>query len=184
MEKIYRTIIIDDEESAIDNLCLELQRYTYISIEGKARNGALGIKLIERLRPDLVFLDVELPDMRGMDVVAKLEGYISWNMNVVFYTAHDKYVIDALRAKAFDFLLKPVDSKELQTVLSRLCKREYNVQNYVPPVLPDTGKPFVVTTPIGDLRFLHTSEIGYFRYQSARKIWEVALTNGTFLPLK
>lgn len=120
MEKIYRTIIIDDEESAIDNLCLELQRYTYISIEGKARNGVLGIKLIERLRPDLVFLDVELPDMRGMDVVAKLEGYISWNMNVVFYTAHDKYVIDALRAKAFDFLLKPVDSKELQTVLSRL----------------------------------------------------------------
>ena len=42
----------------------------------------------------------------------------------------------------------------------------------------------MVTTPTGDLRFLHTSEIGYFRYQSARKIWEVALTNGTFLPLK
>lgn len=115
MEKIYRTVIIDDEESAIDNLCFELQRYTYISIEGKARNGVLGMKLIEKIRPDLVFLDVELPDMRGMDMVAKLKGYVSWNMSVIFYTAHDKYVIDALRAKAFDFLLKPVDSDELDS---------------------------------------------------------------------
>ena len=54
----------------------------------------------------------------------------------------------------------------------------------MPPVTADAGKSFVVTTPTGDLRFLHTSEIGYFRYQSGRKIWEVALTNGTFLPLK
>ena len=131
-----------------------------------------------------MFLDVELPDMLGMDVVARLEGYVSWNMKIVFYTAHDRYVIDALRAKAFDFLLKPVEPAELQTVLSRLCKPEYIVHNYMPPVTADAGKPFVVTTPTGDLRFLHTSEIGYFRYQSARKIWEVALTNGTFLPLK
>ena len=142
MEKVYRTVIIDDEESAIDNLCFELQRYSYISVEGKAKTGTLGLKIIERVRPDLVFLDVELPDMLGMDVVARLEGYVSWNMKIVFYTAHDRYVIDALRAKAFDFLLKPVEPAELQTVL------------------------------------------GYFRYQSARKIWEVALTNGTFLPLK
>lgn len=137
MEKIYRTVIIDDEESAIDNLCFELQRYTYISIEGKARNGVLGMKLIEKIRPDLVFLDVELPDMRGMDMVAKLKGYVSWNMSVIFYTAHDKYVIDALRAKAFDFLLKPVDSDELQTVLTRLCKQEYVIQDYIPPVPAD-----------------------------------------------
>lgn len=184
MEKVYRTVIIDDEESAIDNLCFELQRYSYISVEGKAKTGTLGLKIIERVRPDLVFLDVELPDMLGMDVVARLEGYVSWNMKIVFYTAHDRYVIDALRAKAFDFLLKPVEPAELQTVLSRLCKPEYIVHNYMPPVTADAGKPFVVTTPTGDLRFLHTSEIGYFRYQSARKIWEVALTNGTFLPLK
>ncbi len=63
MEKVYRTVIIDDEESAIDNLCFELQRYSYISVEGKAKTGTLGLKIIERVRPDLVFLDVELPDM-------------------------------------------------------------------------------------------------------------------------
>ena len=74
MEKVYRTVIIDDEESAIDNLCFELQRYSYISVEGKAKTGTLGLKIIERVRPDLVFLDVELPDMLGMDVVARTGG--------------------------------------------------------------------------------------------------------------
>ncbi len=59
MEKVYRTVIIDDEESAIDNLCFELQRYSYISVEGKAKTGTLGLKIIERVRPDLVFLDVK-----------------------------------------------------------------------------------------------------------------------------
>lgn len=50
MEKVYRTVIIDDEESAIDNLCFELQRYSYISVEGKAKTGTLGLKIIERVR--------------------------------------------------------------------------------------------------------------------------------------
>lgn len=47
MEKVYRTVIIDDEESAIDNLCFELQRYSYISVEGKAKTGTLGLKIID-----------------------------------------------------------------------------------------------------------------------------------------
>ena len=74
MEKVYRTVIIDDEESAIDNLCFELQRYSYISVEGKAKTGTLGLKIIERVRPDLVFLDVELPDMAGYGCSGKTGG--------------------------------------------------------------------------------------------------------------
>ena len=84
MEKVYRTVIIDDEESAIDNLCFELQRYSYISVEGKAKTGTLGLKIIERVRPDLVFLDVELPDMLGMDVVATLSKILcKWKQDSV-----------------------------------------------------------------------------------------------------
>lgn len=56
MNKIYRTVIIDDEESAIDNLCLALKPYGQIVVEGVAHNGAAGLKLIEKVRPDLVFL--------------------------------------------------------------------------------------------------------------------------------
>lgn len=183
MEQIFRTVIVDDEESAIDNLSFELQRYSYVSVEGTARTGSLGLKVIEKTKPDLLFLDVELPDMTGMDVLARLRDRITWNMRVVFYTAYNKYVIDALRSAAFDFLQKPVDSSELQMVMSRLY--EQNVKSDVGNVaalLKD--RPFMVMTPTGDLRFLRASEIGYFRYLSNRKIWEAALTDGTFLALR
>ena len=115
-----KIVIVDDDESAIDCLSFELKRYDWISVEGIARTGVAGIKLVEKIRPDLLFLDVELPDMQGMDVVGKLRESLSWNMRIVFYTAYSKYMIDALRSSAFDFLLKPVDRTELEVVLSRL----------------------------------------------------------------
>lgn len=186
MEKI-KAIIVDDEESAIDNLSFELEKYDFISIEGTARNGVAGIKLIERVHPDLVFQDVELPDMSGMDMIAKAHDKMPEHTCVIFYTAYDKYMIDALRNCAFDFLLKPVDPKELEVVMSRFSGRQLLAEGMPEdrmPVRAEGEKPFMVVTPTGDLRFLRASEIGYFRYLSPRKIWEVALSNGTFLPLR
>lgn len=186
MEKI-KAIIVDDEESAIDNLSFELEKYDFISIEGTARNGGAGIKLIERVHPDLVFQDVELPDMSGMDMIAKARDKMPEHACVIFYTAYDKYMIDALRNYAFDFLLKPVDPKELEVVMSRFSGRQLLAEGMPEgrmPVRAEGEKPFMVVTPTGDLRFLRASEIGYFRYLSHRKIWEVALSNGTFLPLR
>lgn len=185
MNKIYRTVIIDDEESAIDNLCLALKPYGQIVVEGVAHNGAAGLKLIEKVRPDLVFQDVELPDMLGMELVTRARKKLGVNMEVVFYTAYNKYMIDAFRAYAFDFLLKPVDSQELELVIRRLEERGKEVEAVkVQLPVPTAEKPFMMVTPTGDLRFLHASEIGYFRYLSGRKLWEVALSDGTFLPLK
>ena len=68
MNDKIRAVIIDDEETAIDNLCFELKKYPWISVEGIAYNGKAGIRLLEKERPDLLFLDVELPDMLGMDL--------------------------------------------------------------------------------------------------------------------
>lgn len=183
MEQVFKTVIVDDEESAIDNLSFELRRYPYVSVEGMAQNGATGLRLMEKMKPDLVFLDVELPDMSGMDVLARLRDHITWTMRVVFYTAYNKYVIDALRSAAFDFLQKPVDSVELQTVMSRLCEQNVKCDLASASAL-FKERPFMLVTPMGDMRFLRASEIGYFRYLSNRKIWEVALTDGTFLPLR
>ena len=186
MNNKMRAVIIDDEETAIDNLCFELKKYQWISVEGIACNGKAGIRLIEKERPDLLFLDVELPDMLGMDLAVKVHEQQNWDMHIVFYTAYNKYLIDALRSYAFDFLLKPVDAEELSVVLGHLQEED----NIKAPVnfLADTGrgneKSFMVVTPVGDLRVLRVSDIGYFRYVSERKIWEVALVNGTFIPLK
>ena len=181
-----KIVIVDDDDSAIDNLSFELKRYDWISVEGIARTGAAGIRMIEKVRPDLLFLDVELPDMRGMDVVVKLREALSWNMRIVFYTAYSKYMIDALRSSAFDFLLKPVDRKELEVILSRIePKEKEDMLSCRGGICMGEGeKPFILVTPTGDLRVLRASDIGYFRYQSSRKLWEVALTNGTFFPLK
>ena len=65
MDKLYRVVIIDDDEFSADNLCLELKKYNRLSIDGMARNGVNGRKLLEKVHPDLLFLDVELPDMKG-----------------------------------------------------------------------------------------------------------------------
>ena len=104
MSDKIRAVIVDDEETAIDNLCFELKKYQWISVEGVARNGKAGIRLIEKEHPDLLFLDVELPDMLGMDVAIKVHEMQNWNMHIIFYTAYNKYLIDALRNYAFDFL--------------------------------------------------------------------------------
>lgn len=185
-EGILRTVIVDDEETAIDNLCFELKRYGWIQVVGIAKNGVAGIRLIEKERPDLLFLDVELPDMTGMDVAGRIHDAVDWKMQVVFYTAYNKYLIDALRNYAFDFMLKPVDPKELEVVLNRIQSVASGNGEPVGPLKPTplNEKSFMVVVPTGDLRILRVSDIGYFRYLSGRKIWEAALSNGTFIPLR
>lgn len=187
-EEIIRTVIVDDEETAIDNLRFELQRYGWVKIVGVAKTGVSGIRLIEKERPDLLFLDVELPDMTGMDLAARIHDSVDWRMQVVFYTAYDKYLINALRSYAFDFMLKPIDPKELDIVIDRIhsaaMEGEGPGEALVPVRQPINEKSFMVVIPTGDLRILRVSDIGYFRYISGRKIWEAALSNGTFIPLR
>ena len=72
MDKLYRVVIIDDDEFSADNLCLELKKYNRLSIDGMARNGVNGRKLLEKVHPDLLFLDVELPDMKGMELLEQI----------------------------------------------------------------------------------------------------------------
>ncbi|MCB6966383.1 response regulator, partial [Phocaeicola dorei] len=124
MDKLYRVVIIDDDEFSADNLCLELKKYNRLSIDGMARNGVNGRKLLEKVHPDLLFLDVELPDMKGMELLEQIRGAITWNMQIVFYTAYDKYMIYAIRGAAFDYLLKPIDKKELEGIIDRFMKKE------------------------------------------------------------
>lgn len=67
----YKVAIVDDDELSLDNLVFGLQKFENFHLEGTARNGVSGKKLIAKVRPDLLFLDVELPDMRGMDLAGQ-----------------------------------------------------------------------------------------------------------------
>ena len=81
-----------------------------------ATTAELGKRHILKYQPDLVFLDVELPDMSGFDLLDDIRDDILPNLRVVFYTVYDKYILDALRASAFDYLLKPYLIEELEAL--------------------------------------------------------------------
>ena len=108
----YKVVIVDDDEVSLENLSFELRKDARFSLEGTARNGRKGKKLITKVQPDLLFLDVEMPDMTGLDLLQEMRDNVAWNMRVVFYTAYDKYMIQAIREAAFDYLLKPFEEQD------------------------------------------------------------------------
>lgn len=182
----YKVAIVDDDELSLDNLAFGLQKFEDFHVEGTARNGTSGKKLIAKVHPDLLFLDVELPDMRGMDLLDSIRESLTWDMKVVFYTAYDKYMVSAIRQSAFDYLLKPFEEEELELIISRFMKRIELERKAVsfPSALVNTSQTFMVFTPTNDMRALRPAEIGYFRYCSERKQWEVVLSGQAPLPLK
>lgn len=182
----YRVVIVDDDDVSLENLDFSLRKDTRFQVEGVARNGKQGKKVITKVRPDLLFLDVEMPDMTGMELLQDIRDSISWNMKVVFYTAYDKYMIQAIRESAFDYLLKPFEEQDLQDILERFVRQKEADSRIVPyagtPL--HAGQTFIVFTPTNDMRALRPAEIGFFRYCSERKQWEVILSQQPPLVLR
>lgn len=184
---MYKVVIIDDDEFSLETLSFELQRDKRFQLVGTAQTGKQGKRVIARRQPDLLFLDVELPDMTGMELLQTIRDGITWGMCVVFYTAYDKYMIQAIRESAFDYLLKPFEEQDLKEILERFCKQTESEQHRYPSPSGSKatmGQTFIVFTPTNDMRALHSSEIGFFHYCSDRKQWEVILSNQPPLTLR
>ena len=112
-----RSIIVDDNPFNIEVLSdLISESFPQIKILGTADNGKEALELIDKETPNLVFLDVEMPDMNGFEVLASL-GEISFQ--TIFVTAHSHYAIQAIRFNALDYLVKPIDPKELELAIER-----------------------------------------------------------------
>lgn len=183
----YKVAIVDDDEVSLENISFELKKDTRFSLVGTARNGKQGKKLIAKVQPDLLFLDVEMPDMTGLELLREIRDSVTWNMRVIFYTAYDKYMIEAIREAAFDYLLKPFDERDLKDILARFIKQVEQGHKTSMPVCAsphNTGQTFIVFTPTNDMRALRPAEIGFFRYCSDRKQWEVILNNQPPLTLR
>ncbi len=116
---MIRTIIIDDEPSAVSVLTTLLQKHCRDDIDllATANDPEEGKKLIEQLHPDLVFMDVEMPGMTGVDLV---KSFKSPTFRVVFVTAYDAYALDAFRVSAVDYLLKPIGSEDVIKVIQKI----------------------------------------------------------------
>ncbi|MBU2555897.1 MAG: LytTR family DNA-binding domain-containing protein [Bacteroidetes bacterium] len=120
-----RVVIIDDEAGARNNLrTLIHSRFPEIEVLGEADGVSTGQKLIETSRPDLAFLDVQMQDGTGFDLLA---GLTRDDLQVVFVSAHDHFAITAIKFSAIDYLLKPVEEEELRVTLEKI--RQYREGN-------------------------------------------------------
>ncbi|HWZ30463.1 MAG TPA: LytTR family DNA-binding domain-containing protein [Bryobacteraceae bacterium] len=115
-----RTLLVDDERPARRKMLRFLEAAPDFEVVGEAENGAEGIAAVERLRPDVVFLDVQMPKVDGFAVASALTAPLP---EIIFVTAHDKFALKAFEVHALDYLLKPYDQERFQKVLERVRKR-------------------------------------------------------------
>lgn len=116
-----RAVIIDDELHVHGTIAALLQHTSHeVTIVGNAHDVAQGIALVEEIKPDLIFLDIQMPDGSGFDLLKSLTGPYP---HVVFVTAHDEYALDAFKYSAIDYLIKPIDIQDLASALDKAKER-------------------------------------------------------------
>ena len=131
---MIRVVIVDDEKHCCDNLQWQLKEYCpgveVVAVSEGAENGLL---MIRQLRPQLVFLDVEMPGTNGFEMLERLPGI---DFDIIFTTAYDQYAIRAIRFGALDYLLKPIDKDELcEAVAKSLNRPRRNVMEQLTALL-------------------------------------------------
>ena len=104
---MINTVIVDDSDAAVVCLADKLEKYADVQVVATATCGEDGLREVARRKPELLFLDVELPDMTGIEFLERMNGAADGACHVVMYTAYADYMLPAFRNKAFDFLLKP-----------------------------------------------------------------------------
>jgi two-component system, LytTR family, response regulator len=134
-----RALIVDDEEGARDILEHLLLGIPDVEIAGKASSTDEALEMVISCLPDLVFLDVHMPEKNGFQLIDYLQKYML-NTHVVFVTAHSEYAINAMKVSAFDYLLKPVLMSELHETILRFKAAKRQTIPVVNPE-PKTGSP-------------------------------------------
>src|SRR5437867_9303835 len=115
---MLRALIVDDEKFSRVSLKKLLKSYSRIEVIDEAADGVEAIEKIEAYKPDLVFLDIQMPGLNGFEVLRALT--INPKPQVVFVTAFDQYALKAFEVNAIDYLLKPIDEARLQQAIGKL----------------------------------------------------------------
>jgi two-component system LytT family response regulator len=117
MQKEFTAIIVDDERPARLMVLSLLEKYKMsVHIVGEAANGKKAIELIEDKQPDLIFLDIQMPDMNGFEMLSKLTR----QPLVIFTTAYEQYALDAFKENSIDYLIKPIDEDRFDQSIQKL----------------------------------------------------------------
>ena len=181
MQKLTKVFIVDDNQEAIEVLQRLLEKNYSVDIVGTACDAKSAAETIIQTEPDIIFIDIELPTMSGLEFCSLIRQDIKPETKVVFYTGHEKYMLDAIRHQAFDYLMKPPTEQDLGQIMTRYYE---NKLAGIPSVGTTTEQlPIIlVVNAMNEHTTLRISDIAYFRYNQERKIWETICMDGsTFL---
>ncbi len=190
---LYQVAVIDDNPGAIDVLRDRLSVYPDFQVSVCATNATDGLRRMAEQPPHILFLDFDLPDTDGFDVIRQIRSNPALERTyIIMYTAY--YDRCSKRGNVFvegeqDYLLKPIDPKELDITIQRFMfeRRNRTTTGTIHPMhLPadDNSLMVVMTSTTAEMRLIRLSDIGYFRHNSRRKTWEVALADNTVIQLK
>jgi two-component system LytT family response regulator len=191
MKQIMSALIIDDERLARIALRNKLEAFKEIEIIGESANVKSAVAAIEELNPDLLFLDIQLYNETGFDILDK----IKYEGKVIFVTAHDEFAIRAFEINAVDYILKPVSHERLKNAIERLDSdvkdKEYKTErfNYGDRILIMCGNrmKFVKLenvshiTASGDFSGIHTGDESEYLTSRSMNEWEERLPDRYFL---
>jgi two-component system response regulator LytT len=161
-----RTLVVDDERYAREELVFLLNQHPTIQIIGEAESGDLAVMKAIQLQPDLVFLDVEMPKMNGMEVAKALSELKNMPL-IIFATAYPQFAAEAFRINAIDYLLKPYVDEQLRQAIMRVEKNLF--QQTKVEIVSNLGK--LAVEKDGEIDYVHIDDILYmFREEKVTKI--------------
>ena len=178
-QKLVSAYIIDDSRDAIEVLARMLEDNYSVEVVGKATDAETAVNEVIDKEPDLIFVDVELPSMSGLDFCTLIRTEVKPETKVVFYTGHEKYLLDAIRRQAFDYLMKPATEQELGQIMTRYYE---NKLAGIPQATPRVNQhlPIIlVVNAMNEHRTLQLKDIAFFRYNQDRKLWEIVCKDNT-----
>ncbi|MCR5472351.1 MAG: response regulator [Prevotella sp.] len=183
MQKLTKVFIVDDNHEAIEVLRRLLEKNFSVEIVGTACDAKAAAETIIQTEPDIIFIDIELPTMSGLEFCSLIRQDIKPETKVVFYTGHEKYMLDAIRHQAFDYLMKPPTEQDLSQIMTRYYE---NKLAGIPSVASNAEQlPIIlVVNAMNEHTTLRISDIAYFRYNQERKIWETICMDGSIYLLR
>ncbi|WP_312454274.1 two-component system response regulator BtsR [Pseudescherichia sp.] len=155
---MLKVLIVDDEPLARENLRVLLEDESDIEIVGECANAIEALGAVHKLRPDVLFLDIQMPRISGLEMVGMLDP--DQRPYVVFLTAFDEYAVKAFEEHAFDYLLKPIEAPRLTKTLQRL-RQERGVQDI--SLLPENQQAlkFIPCTGHSRIWLLHMDDVAF-----------------------
>lgn len=210
MQDKIKVVIVDDEPQSIHRLQDDLATLVDFEVIATSSSAVSAKNLVMSMQPDVLFLDVEMPGQTGLEVLQSLREEMPMELIVVFYSAFDKYMIEALRASAFDFLLKPYQQEELELVVDRIRQKmvdgdekdssavlessswpsvsamaSLKAQDLsgVNGLLKTSAKRLAIQT-ISGLLMLKPDDVFSCTFDEATHLWQLKLSNGQIYKLK